>query len=1278
MQTVILIVLFFFFAFLRRWRVIFAVRSSKLSCLGQFSHSAIQLFYEVGLNLPDSRVNGRRNLPGHSHHRRRHNHSSGHYPQYQEYDCSDLRRSPSVAQVEQQQQSMAMVRHSPATQGAGRSAWPSAPTSSTPPEAADETVPHTQTANLHGAIGEHRRSSRSSSVSSGGSNNSAEGAATTSEASNAMRQAQGGLSRLSLVAASSTSPATSSLASGISKTQTGAGSAQDAAATDHGGTNGTAASGSSVSPPSSASLVVGTLGAHMDQNNDLLDGRQPPQPLAESEAKTTTPSSVTSEHAISSPFGFFMGGGQSAMQSIQSGLEIGTYSGSDPPRQGRPIMGTSSSGPFSPGMPHGTEVDLYKLIGDGYSSSHFSTVQPESNSMGLAFFDNFQSNSMSLQSDSDLGAVGYPMSSNSMSFQNMGGAYSNFQPYVNPSSGAHFSQNYYGGSSQQLQVRGRNGGFYSSSQPGYSSTPGYYSPTRQNPDYFGSHNSFQPFGSQDFSLPPPAPHPWRSGAYNHNPGIPDSVLKRVTCPSCAKQLKWPHVLQCLHVFCFPCICAKYNSMEKTITCPSCSRKTPVPDGPCGLKLDYQGCRYMREIKVFPFGCTGCTREQEAVTCCTTCMAYLCSECQHGHNTIHQFQGHVLNPIGKVGKSKVTGDYQPFCPKHLEEQTKFCVTCDTMMCEQCVKEHTHSDGSNGNNCHSLNEVHDIVIERMKTWNEDSSIKAKDTSEMAKRLPLLLQSMDNKKRAIRKQIEEYSDYCKHVVDQNRAAAFESLDKAHSQMECHVNSWSKSVSGIEAELVNLSSFNIRTTEQGSVADVLSLLPMMEEEYKRIMAGYSDVIKDQEGIKIDLKFDPNYRESHDVLNSNFTTISFVVNGAEHRVTPSLGGGHRGDSSRGRSFVDYSSNNDNPDCNYQRWSAAPDSMSISTWNNGPERERKGGTYIPQLNRSRVKTSYVHMFGEYGRGEYAFTEPSGQAYLSDGSYVICDTNNHRIVYYNAKHEYIRTIGQPPNLPPVAEDQESRNGPRGKGFTRQEGYLYFPNRVAICPLSQNIVATERPPSHDIQIFTKDGNFVRCFGGNILQHPRGVTVDEEGIIIVVECKVMKLVMFTQEGNFIVSHSVSKELEFPNDVAARDRKIFISDNRGHCVQVFNYEADFLYKIGNESITYFPIGVSINYLNQVVVTDNHNTFNITVFDMTGNVLTIFESVSKLAQCHNVAVHPSSLELMLTTKDCSVYFFNYDPNVPHPQTPPITRAQGGNNRRGSRISSVMACNPNGSSSTFY
>ena len=92
-------------------------------------------------------------------------------------------------------------------------------------------------------------------------------------------------------------------------------------------------------------------------------------------------------------------------------------------------------------------------------------------------------------------------------------------------------------------------------------------------------------------------------------------------------------------------------------------------------------------------------------------------------------------------------------------------------------------------------------------------------------------------------------------------------------------------------------------------------------------------------------------------------------------------------------------------------------------------------------------------------------------------------------------------------------------------------------------------------------MRKFGANILQHPRGVTVDNKGRIIVVECKVMRVIIFDQAGNVLNKFGCSKHLEFPNGVVVNDRQeIFISDNRAHCVKVFNYEGVYLRQIGGE----------------------------------------------------------------------------------------------------------------------
>ena len=102
---------------------------------------------------------------------------------------------------------------------------------------------------------------------------------------------------------------------------------------------------------------------------------------------------------------------------------------------------------------------------------------------------------------------------------------------------------------------------------------------------------------------------------------------------------------------------------------------------------------------------------------------------------------------------------------------------------------------------------------------------------------------------------------------------------------------------------------------------------------------------------------------------------------------------------------------------------------------------------------------------------------------------------------------------------------------------------------------------VQIYNQYGQFVRKFGANILQHPRGVTVDNKGRIIVVECKVMRVIIFDQGGNVLNKFGCSKHLEFPNGVVVNDRQeIFISDNRAHCVKVFNYEGVYLRQIGGE----------------------------------------------------------------------------------------------------------------------
>jgi len=201
---------------------------------------------------------------------------------------------------------------------------------------------------------------------------------------------------------------------------------------------------------------------------------------------------------------------------------------------------------------------------------------------------------------------------------------------------------------------------------------------------------------------------------------------------------------------------------------------------------------------------------------------------------------------------------------------------------------------------------------------------------------------------------------------------------------------------------------------------------------------------------------------------------------------------------------------------------------------------------------------------------------------------------------------------------------------------YPNRVAVVASSGDIVVTERSPTHQVQIFTKFGHFIRKFGADILQHPRGVTTDCWGRIIVVECKVMRVVIFDMMGNVLNKFSCSRYLEFPNGVVVNDQmEIFISDNRAHCVKVFDYQGNYLRQIGGEGVSNFPIGVGLTANGEITIADNHNNLNLTVFSQAGQLLGALESKVKHAQCFDVALMKDG-SIVLASKDYRLYIYRY------------------------------------------
>jgi hypothetical protein len=86
-------------------------------------------------------------------------------------------------------------------------------------------------------------------------------------------------------------------------------------------------------------------------------------------------------------------------------------------------------------------------------------------------------------------------------------------------------------------------------------------------------------------------------------------------------------------------------------------------------------------------------------------------------------------------------------------------------------------------------------------------------------------------------------------------------------------------------------------------------------------------------------------------------------------------------------------------------------------------------------------------------------------------------------------------------------------------------------------------------------------------------------------------------------------------------------------------LRQIGGEGITNYPIGVGINSNNEILVADNHNNFNLTVFSQEGKLINALESKVKHAQCFDVGLMDDG-SIVLASKDYRIYVYKYSSNV--------------------------------------
>ncbi len=185
--------------------------------------------------------------------------------------------------------------------------------------------------------------------------------------------------------------------------------------------------------------------------------------------------------------------------------------------------------------------------------------------------------------------------------------------------------------------------------------------------------------------------------------------------------------------------------------------------------------------------------------------------------------------------------------------------------------------------------------------------------------------------------------------------------------------------------------------------------------------------------------------------------------------------------------------------------------------------------------------------------------------------------------------------------------------------------------------ERKPAHEIKIFNQNGDFLCRFGSGLLKSPRGVCIDRKSRIIILESKVMRILIFNMKGELLKYFDVSKYFRFANSICVSNTedKIFISDNHSHCIKIFNYNGTFLKEIGGPGLTNYPTSVDINSSNQILVTDNYNSFNLTILSEDGDLIGAYETKIKHSRILDVEIINKDT-LMFSSRDNTIYVYNF------------------------------------------
>ena len=655
---------------------------------------------------------------------------------------------------------------------------------------------------------------------------------------------------------------------------------------------------------------------------------------------------------------------------------------------------------------------------------------------------------------------------------------------------------------------------------------------------------------------------------------------QLTCAICLDAFKDPKLLQCFHVYCKDCLqrlVVQDREGQLSLRCPTCRQSTLLPSttGVSGLQPAFH-IHHLFEIQDAlekvkepqKAQCDKCKTPRPAISYCRDCGEFICAMCTTIHSEWDVFTKHEVVALeqleNKVKQVDALKKVTLYCSLHDGKELElYCETCEELICHNCTvkkhKDHQYDLVGDTFDAHKTD-----ITESVKPIESHLNIVSKSLEEINLRSKELNDRREANKANVQQKVQQFHD----LIEKRKTKLFSQIDQQTDVKLKNLAAQKDEVETVQTQLVSCLLFVTESLRTGSKGEVMKVK-------KTVMKQVKEMIQN---------FNPDMLPPCEPSNVKFVS------------SPDL----------------------TPAC--QQFGA------VYLQQSSPKECYATGKGLKEAKPNQVATAILHMVDSKGKAATIPVETLTCELISEltGEKVDCSAKKIHASQYEISYQVAHK--GPYLLHIKVEDEYIKRSPFAVSVRNLDTGSKDPIKI-ISDVKQpncitidkkgNVVVSDMSGEECISVFSPTGKKLQSFGSEQLSNPRGVAVDDNGNILVVDVNRHCILKFNSNGKLItaVGKRGSSGLEFKEPVGAaihpHSKRLYVADQFNHRIQILNPDLTFYNTFDNNRQFNYPTDVAFDSIGNVYVADLCNDC-IQIFTAEGEFLNKFgkkgKSIGELA----------------------------------------------------------------------